>query len=240
MDAWNGPNKNVGKDLLKGTAIAGAAGATAGGIIAILKQKPVGAYAFSGGLNASLFGMTFVGRKPFLAQLVDASRESFLRLQREKNPYYGLKDSQTMDIDHLWSSTCAGAFTGGILTALARGVKSVPSGTFMFGVMALGGQWILTKTNRYRQDRILTTTVPVDSLPASSPLVSPSSKSSSRNAVGTGLLNVLPVHRTDVDDYEVRLRQKLALIEQEEAFLKEERLKRQRMAVTEAVEEKVV
>ncbi|KAF9151361.1 hypothetical protein BG015_006776 [Linnemannia schmuckeri] len=137
MDAWNEKNKDVGKDLLKGTAIAGVTGATAGGIVGILKQKPVGSYAFSGGLNASLFGMTFI-----------AFRESFLRLQREKNPYYGLKDSQTMDIDHLWSSTIAGAFTGGILAALARGVKAVPSGTFMFGAMAMGGQWVLTKTNR--------------------------------------------------------------------------------------------
>ncbi|KAK3837765.1 MAG: hypothetical protein JOS17DRAFT_731785 [Linnemannia elongata] len=228
MDAWNGKNKDVGKDLLKGTAIAGVTGATAGGIIGILKQKPVGAYAFSGGLNASLFGMTFI-----------AFRESFLRLQREKNPYYGLKDSQTMDIDHLWSSTIAGAFTGGILAALARGPKAVPSGTFMFGVMAMGGQWVLTKTNRYRQDRILTSTVPLESLPASSPLVS-SKSSSSRDAVGTGILNVLPVHRTDVDDYEVKLRQKLELIEREQAVLKEEALRRKRAAVVEAVEEKVV
>ncbi|KAF9294732.1 hypothetical protein BGZ88_003451 [Linnemannia elongata] len=228
MDAWNGKNKDVGKDLLKGTAIAGVTGATAGGIIAILKQKPVGAYAFSGGLNASLFGMTFI-----------AFRESFLRLQREKNPYYGLKDSQTMDIDHLWSSTIAGAFTGGILAALARGPKAVPSGTFMFGVLAMGGQWVFTKTNRYRQDRILTSTVPLESLPASSPLVS-SKSSSSRDAVGTGILNVLPVHRTDVDDYEVKLKQKLELIEREQTILKEEALRRKRAAVAEAIEEKVV
>ncbi|KAG0301950.1 hypothetical protein BGZ97_002545 [Linnemannia gamsii] len=157
-------------------------GATGGGIVGILKQKPVGSYAFSGGLNASLFGMTFI-----------AFRESFLRLQREKNPYYGLKNSQTMDIDHLWSSTVAGACTGGILAALARGAKAVPSGTFMFGVMAMGGQWVLTKTNR-----------------------------------------------TDVDEYEVKLKQKLELIEKEEAFLKEEALRRKRLAVAEAVEEKAV
>ncbi|KAF9146104.1 hypothetical protein BGX30_004384 [Mortierella sp. GBA39] len=228
MDALNGTNRDVGRDLLKGTAIAGVTGATAGGIIGILRQKPVGAYAFSGGLNASLFGMTFI-----------AFRESFLRLQREKNPYYGLKDSQTMDIDHLWSSTIAGAFTGGILAALARGPKSVPSGTFMFGVMAMGGQWVLTKTNRYRQDRILASTVPLESLPASSPLAS-SRSSNSRDAVGTGILNVLPVHRTDVDDYEVKLKQKLELIEREQAILKEEVLRRERVAVVEAVEEKVV
>ncbi|OAQ31972.1 hypothetical protein K457DRAFT_340977 [Linnemannia elongata AG-77] len=152
-----------------------------------------------------------------------AFRESFLRLQREKNPYYGLKDSQTMDIDHLWSSTIAGAFTGGILAALARGPKAVPSGTFMFGVL----------------DRILTSTVPLESLPASSPLVS-SKSSSSRDAVGTGILNVLPVHRTDVDDYEVKLKQKLELIEREQTILKEEALRRKRAAVAEAIEEKVV
>ena len=28
----------------------------------IMKQQPVAGYAFSGGLNASLFGMTFIGR----------------------------------------------------------------------------------------------------------------------------------------------------------------------------------
>ncbi|KAF8947236.1 hypothetical protein BGZ47_009865 [Haplosporangium gracile] len=230
MDAWNGKNKDVGKDLLKGTAIAGVTGATAGGIVGILKQKPVGAYAFSGGLNASLFGMTFI-----------AFRESFLRLQREKNPYYGLKDSQTMDIDHLWSSTIAGAFTGGILAALARGAKAIPSATFMFGVMAMGGQWVLTKSIRYRQDRILTSIVPMESLPTSSPLASTKSTSTiSRDAVGTGILNVLPVHRTDVNDYEVKLRQKLELIEKEQAVLNEEALRRKRIAVAEAVEEKVV
>lgn len=49
-----------------------------------------------------------------------AFRESFLRFQRNKNPLFGLKDSQTMDIDQLWSSTIAGASTGGILSALAR------------------------------------------------------------------------------------------------------------------------
>ncbi|KAF9093270.1 hypothetical protein BGX23_003497 [Mortierella sp. AD031] len=226
----HGPNKEAGKDLLKGTAIAGAAGATGGAVIAILKQKPIGGYVFSGGLNASLFGMSFV-----------AFRESFLRLQREKNPYYGLKDSQTMDIDQLWSSTLAGAFTGGILSALARGPKAVPSGTFMFGALAMGGQWVLTRTIRYRQDKILTTTS-LDSLPVSSPLLSSPSTttSSSRDAVGTGILNVLPVHRTDVDDYEIRLRQKLELIEREQTMLKEEVLRRKRVAVEKAAEEKVV
>lgn len=108
----------------------------------------------------------------------------------------------------------------------------------MFGVMAMGGQWVLTKTNRYRQDRILTSTTPMESLPASSPLLT--KPTSSRDALGTGILNVLPVHRTDVDEYEVKLKQKLELIEKEEAFLKEEALRRKRLAVAEAVEEKAV
>lgn len=108
----------------------------------------------------------------------------------------------------------------------------------MFGVMAMGGQWALSKTNRYRQDMILTSTTPIESLPASSPLLTKST--SKRDAVGTGILNVLPVHRTDVDEYEVKLKQKLELIERERAILNEEALRRKRLAVAEAVEEKVV
>jgi len=52
--------------LVNTNKIVGVTGATAGGIIAILKQKPVGGYAFSGGLNASLFGMTFIGNYLYL------------------------------------------------------------------------------------------------------------------------------------------------------------------------------
>ncbi|KAF9115603.1 DNA-binding protein rif1 [Mortierella sp. AM989] len=199
MDAWHGPDKKVGKDLVKGTLVAGLAGATAGTTIGILRQQPVMEYAISGGLNASLFGMTFIG------------------IVRGKNPYYGLKDSQTMDIDHLWSSTVAGACTGGILSALARGPKAVPSGTFMFGAMALGGQLVLTKANRYRQDVILETT------PLEGAIVQAKrARDGSQEYVGTGLLKVLPVHRTDVDDYEKRLIQKLELIEREQRVLEEE------------------
>ncbi|KAF9917787.1 hypothetical protein BGZ65_012725, partial [Modicella reniformis] len=174
-------------------------GATAGAAIGILQQKPVVKYAFSGALNASLFGMTFI-----------AFRESLLRFQRSKNPYFGLKDSQTMDIDQLWSSTIAGACTGGTLSALSRGVKTVPSGTFMFGVMALGGQWILNRSNRYRQERILATVTAED------PTMHVPATTTKRGSVGSGILNVLPVHRTDVDEYEARLKQKLQLIEQEQ------------------------
>ncbi|KAG0300061.1 hypothetical protein BGZ98_009518 [Dissophora globulifera] len=225
MDGLHRPDKEVALDLVKGTAVAGLAGATAGTVLGIMRQQPVVKYAFSGALNASLFGMSFI-----------AFRESFLKFQRSKNPMFGYKDSQTMDIDQLWSSTIAGACTGGILSALARGPKSVPSGTFMFGVIAMGGQWIVSKTNRHRQNRILAT-VPVEEASAT---VQAKRSSASRDSVGSSLLNVLPVHRTDVDDYEARLRQNLELIEKEQAVLEQEALRRKRIATSEAVQEKVV
>ncbi|KAG0057015.1 hypothetical protein BGZ83_002253 [Gryganskiella cystojenkinii] len=228
MDARS---KEVGQDLIKGTFLAGAAGATVGTVMGIMKQQPVAGYAFSGGLNASLFGMTFI-----------AFRESFLRFQQGKNPYFGLKDSQTMEIDQLWSSTIAGACTGGILSALARGPKAVPSGTFMFGVMAMGGQWVWSKTNRYRQDRILATVAienhPTTAVAGTATAARSSGPSKQRDAVGTGLLNVLPVHRTDVDDYEIKLKAKLRLIEEEERILEAESLRRTRIATEAAVREK--
>ncbi|KAF8940225.1 hypothetical protein BGZ58_007351 [Dissophora ornata] len=183
MDGLHRPDKEVGKDLVKGTVVA-------------------------------------------------AFRESFLRFQRNKNPLFGYKDSQTMDIDQLWSSTIAGACTGGVLSALARGPKAVPSGTFMFGVMAMSGQWILTKTNRYRQDRILAT-APLEE-------ASPVQTKTTRETVGTGLLNVLPVHRTDIDEYETRLRNKLDLIEKEQSVLEAEALRRKKIATAEAVQDDAV
>jgi hypothetical protein len=178
-----------------------------------------------------------------------------------------------MEIDQLWSSTIAGACTGGILAALARkyhqpalqakrlafehsrgfiffsplltvpgpfscfvgGPKAVPSGTFMFGVMALGGQWVWSKSNRFRQDRIIAQ-APIENSTTSVPLVS--AKRANREAVGSGLLNVLPVHRTDVDDYEVKLQAKLKLIEEEERILEAESLRRERVATEKAVPDK--
>lgn len=47
-------------------------------------------------------------------------RESFLSYQQSKNPYYGLKNSETRDIDTLISSTMAGTTTGGLLSAAYR------------------------------------------------------------------------------------------------------------------------
>ncbi|KAG0247645.1 hypothetical protein BG011_001123, partial [Mortierella polycephala] len=160
--------------------------------------------------------------------MIAAFRESFLRYQRSKNPYFGLKDSQTMDIDQLWSSTIAGAFTGGILSGLSRGVKAVPSGTFMFGVIAMGGQFILTKTNRYRQDRILAT-VPLEV--TSSSTSTPPAPSEKRDAIVNSILNILPVHKTDMGDYEAKLRQRLQLIEAEQQFLEIEAQRRKQLSL---------
>jgi len=103
----------------------------------------------------------------------------------------------------------------------------------MFGAMALGGQWAWSKTNRFRQDRILEH-APIENR---SPVIA---RSSSREAVGNGLLNVLPVHRTDMDEYEVKLQAKLRLIEKEEMILETEALRRQRIATEQAVGEKAV
>ncbi|KAF9974013.1 hypothetical protein BGZ73_002710 [Actinomortierella ambigua] len=236
-------------DLAKGTAVAALAGATAGATIGILRQKPVMNYAFSGGLNASLFGMTFI-----------ASREAFLRYQRAQNPAYGLKDSQTMSIDMLWSSTLAGAFTGGVLATLARGPKALPSGSFMFGVMGFSGQWIVNRLHRMRQERILaspalmdTTSKPTPTATAPAPATetataTPVATHSSASPASSGvtstlaahthqqkegaskLLNVLPVRGTHMDDYEVKLRTRLENIDKEVAFLEAEQLRRQQKA----------
>ncbi|KAG0245380.1 hypothetical protein BGW41_000007 [Actinomortierella wolfii] len=235
-------------DLAKGTAVAGLAGATAGATIGILRQKPVMSYAFSGGLNASLFGMTFI-----------ASREALLRYQRSKNPAFGLKDSQTMSIDMLWSSTFAGAFTGGVLATLARGPKAMPSGAFMFGMMGLSGQWVVNRLHRWRQDRILHSAIPT--VAAGTKTVDPPSLPSStspHSATTTAekpqkdqhihaqeegasvLLQVLPVRGTHMDDYEIKLRTRLNYIDKEVAFLQAEQLRRQKLnAEKEATEHSV-
>lgn len=47
-------------------------------------------------------------------------RETFITYQRQKNAQFGLKDSQTKDVDALISSTLAGATTGGLLSAVFR------------------------------------------------------------------------------------------------------------------------
>ena len=107
----------------------------------------------------------------------------------------------------------------------------MPSGTFMFSAMAFGGQWIWTKTNRYRQNRILSTT-PVES--SSSSTSSAGKQGRKDDTVGTGLLNILPVHRTDVDDYEEKLKHKLQLIEDEQRALENEVERRKQVSAAAA------
>lgn len=99
-------------------------------------------------------------------------RETFITYQRQKNAQFGLKDSQTKDVDALISSTMAGATTGGLLSAVFRkvyssfavyallithlgGPKTAPSGAFMFGAICSGLQMIYTAGNNWRQEMII-------------------------------------------------------------------------------------
>lgn len=100
----------------------------------------------------------------------------------------------------------------------------------MFGAMACGGQWIYSKASRYRQNQIL----------AANPDLESTLQEKNKDAIGSGILNVLPVHRTDVDDYETRLRNKLHNIELEQKMLEEEVLRRKQAATQEAVDSKAI
>lgn len=82
-------------------------------------------------------------------------RETFITYQRKKNSQFGLKDSETKDIDALFSSTMAGATTGGLLSAAYRGPKSVVSGAVMYGAICSAIQALYTSGNNWRQESIL-------------------------------------------------------------------------------------
>lgn len=82
-------------------------------------------------------------------------RETFITYQRQKNSQFGLKDSETKDIDALFSSAMAGVTTGGLLSAAYKGPKSVLSGAVMFGAICTGLQTIYITGNNWRQDQIL-------------------------------------------------------------------------------------
>ncbi|ORX55028.1 hypothetical protein DM01DRAFT_1335320 [Hesseltinella vesiculosa] len=132
------------KNILIGTGISAAAGATTGATLAILRNGPVKSYALATGVNCGIFGATF-----FII------RETFINYQRQQNPHYGLKDSQTRDIDALMSSTMAGITTGGLLSAVYRGPKGVVPGSVVFGLVCAGGQVVVSAANRWRQDTIV-------------------------------------------------------------------------------------
>lgn len=82
-------------------------------------------------------------------------RETFITYQRKKNSQFGLKDSETKDIDALFSSAMAGATTGGLLSAAYRGPKSVVSGAVMYGAICTALQGLYTAGNNWRQESIL-------------------------------------------------------------------------------------
>lgn len=82
-------------------------------------------------------------------------RETFITYQRKQNSQFGLKDSETKDIDALFSSAMAGATTGGLLSAAYKGPKSVVSGAVMYGAICTGLQVAYTAGNNWRQQWIL-------------------------------------------------------------------------------------
>lgn len=82
-------------------------------------------------------------------------RETFITYQRQKNAQFGLKDSQTKDVDALFSSAMAGATTGGLLSAAYKGPKSVVSGAVMFGAICTAVQALYTAGDNWRQNSIL-------------------------------------------------------------------------------------
>lgn len=140
------------------------AGATTGATVAVLKNAPVKQFAVATGLNCGAFGATFFrklmpsskkkeGQKLTHSQIV--VRETFLTYQQSKNPQFGLKDSQTRDIDELISSAMAGATTGGLLSAAYRGPKGAAPGAVMFGLICTGLQVAYTGANKWRQTMIL-------------------------------------------------------------------------------------
>ncbi|ORY96201.1 hypothetical protein BCR43DRAFT_524339 [Syncephalastrum racemosum] len=135
---------NVPETIVTGTCIAASTGATVGAATAILTNAPIKQYAFATGFNCGAFAVTFL-----------MVRETFAASQRKKNPLYGLKDSETRDFDDLMSSTLAGVTTGGLLSAIARGPRGVPSGAVIYGGVCAAGQAVYTAANKWRQDTIL-------------------------------------------------------------------------------------
>ncbi|KAI7901185.1 uncharacterized protein BX663DRAFT_487766 [Cokeromyces recurvatus] len=118
-------SKETIQSVIVGSSIAALAGATTGATAAVLKNAPVKQWTLSTGLNCGIFGATF-----------------FL-------------DSETKDFDALFSSTMAGATTGGLLSAAYRGPKTVVSGAVMFGAICSVLQVIYTAGNHWRQESIL-------------------------------------------------------------------------------------
>ncbi|KAI9267859.1 hypothetical protein BY458DRAFT_573016 [Sporodiniella umbellata] len=122
----NTRSKETLENVFWGTGVSGFLGATTGATMAVLKNAPIKQFSISTGLSCSVFGATFFCKTSTLLNwliftlFVKVVRETFISYQRQQNTQFGLKDSETRDIDALISSTMAGATTGGLLSAAFR------------------------------------------------------------------------------------------------------------------------
>ncbi|SAL94987.1 hypothetical protein [Absidia glauca] len=190
--------KEITQHIFTGTGLSVLAGATTGATLAVLKNGSVKAYATSTGANCGVFGATF-----FII------RESFLSYQRKQNPMYGLKDSETRDIDDLVSSAMAGVTTGGLLSAAFRGSKGVLPGCILFGTICTGGQLIYSAANRWRQDTIVQSGL-VD-LPADQDIPTKNLAKSVWDAIE--IPSWSPIRKLSNDEYNALLDAKLKTLE---------------------------
>ncbi|KAJ1918810.1 hypothetical protein H4219_002349 [Mycoemilia scoparia] len=143
-------DKRSCKTILIGTGSAAATGATLGFSIAILKNlRPAGNRAFAMGLNWAICGFVFF-----------TTRQTLLLEQKTKNIDYNLNDSQTRDVDELFSSTVAGVLTGSVIGGITRGRAGLFSGAVGLGATTFAGQYVYTKLYRRRQEIILSQNPP--------------------------------------------------------------------------------
>ncbi|KAJ2807367.1 hypothetical protein H4R21_000509 [Coemansia helicoidea] len=114
--------------------------------MAVLRNlQPIQRHTLTMAGNWALFGMLFV-----------TARELLLAEQARKNDDLHLRMSQTRGADEMFSSTVAGALTGGALSFAARRSRiAAASGAVFFAAAAAAGQLAVTRLNRYRQQRII-------------------------------------------------------------------------------------
>ncbi|KAI8975342.1 hypothetical protein BDF20DRAFT_600397 [Mycotypha africana] len=119
-------------------------GGTVGATTATLFNKPVKTFAFNVCLLSGMYGSTF-----FLV------RETFISYQRQKNSYFGLKNSVTKDHDAMLSSTLAGTMTGGLVNGIFKGPRAALPSAVVMGALCSGLQFVYTKVNHWRQEAII-------------------------------------------------------------------------------------
>ncbi|OBZ86230.1 hypothetical protein A0J61_05723, partial [Choanephora cucurbitarum] len=196
------------KNVMIGSSLAAIAGGSTGATFAVLKNAPVKQWTISTGLNCGVFGATF-----FLV------RETFITYQRQQNAQFGLKDSQTQDMDAMFSSAMAGATTGGLLSAAYRGPKSVLSGVVVFGAICSALQGIYTAGNHWRQASI------IKQLEAPPPPPPPTASNQNQPKGLSSILQYIqlpswfPIHQISEEEYADLLDTKLQTLEAELAEL---------------------